>query len=374
MVTWRSATLQADRPAGTAVTLRVRTGSTATPDATWTGWRTVPASGAVGGSSRYLQYQLTLTGSAGATPVVSSVGFTNSGTPVTKPGRRGGETWASAPELAQPPDQVGGAQPEGWRAPTGPGRRRATAPVRRQPVSRQPPSPETSTPRSSNGPDTPAAPLRAMRRWSSIRPARPRASGARAGPHRRAGRPQPRTPAPQARRARSACATSRYRPAGRARHVHQHHVPAAMAGGDHSATTAARHRRDRLNHDPESVAVPVDPDDVEAVQPDQQMTPVAAAGGVGPVAAVRIRARSSDGVGSDSSRPSGRSAWSLPMLGGLDPPQPQLTPACRSAPPPQVRRAHYVAGGRMPVLPAELSERPAGPAEADVRSARVNTR
>ena len=86
MVTWRSATLQADRPAGTAVTLRVRTGSTATPDATWTGWRTVPASGAVGGNSRYLQYQLTLTGSAGATPVVSSVGFTNSGTPVTEPG------------------------------------------------------------------------------------------------------------------------------------------------------------------------------------------------------------------------------------------------------------------------------------------------
>ena len=86
MVTWRSATLQADRPAGTAVTLRVRTGSTATPDATWTGWRTVPASGAVGGNSRYLQYQLTLTGSAGATPVVSSVGFTNSGTPVTQPG------------------------------------------------------------------------------------------------------------------------------------------------------------------------------------------------------------------------------------------------------------------------------------------------
>ena len=86
MVTWRSATLQADRPAGTAVTLRVRTGSTATPDATWTGWRTVPASGAVGGNSRYLQYQLTLTGSAGATPVVSSVGFSNSGTPVREPG------------------------------------------------------------------------------------------------------------------------------------------------------------------------------------------------------------------------------------------------------------------------------------------------
>jgi hypothetical protein len=86
MVTWRSATLQAERPAGTAVTLRVRTGSTATPDATWTGWRTVPASGAIGGSSRYLQYELTLTGTAGATPVVSSVGFTNSGTPVTEPG------------------------------------------------------------------------------------------------------------------------------------------------------------------------------------------------------------------------------------------------------------------------------------------------
>ena len=86
MVTWGSASVRADRPAGTALTLRVRTGSTATPDATWTGWRTVPATGAVGGSSRYLQYQLTLTGSAGATPVVSSVGFTNSGTPVQKPG------------------------------------------------------------------------------------------------------------------------------------------------------------------------------------------------------------------------------------------------------------------------------------------------
>ena len=138
-------------------------------------------------------------------------------------------------------------------------------------------------------------PHRAMRRWSSIRPpARPRGQR-RPGPGHIVVLlgPQPgRAPGWAHRQVRLRQTSRTGRPA-EARHVHQHHVPAAMAGGDHSATTAARHRRDRLNHDPESVAVPVDPDDVEAVQPDQQMTPVAVAGGVGPVAAVRTRARSS---------------------------------------------------------------------------------
>ncbi|MFL6127503.1 MAG: DUF4082 domain-containing protein [Mycobacteriales bacterium] len=87
MVTWGRARWQAEVPAGTSVTVGVRTGSTASPDASWTGWRPVGQDGVVGGSSRYLQYQLVLTGRAGAaTPVVSSVSVTNSGHPAESPG------------------------------------------------------------------------------------------------------------------------------------------------------------------------------------------------------------------------------------------------------------------------------------------------
>ncbi|HSV66774.1 MAG TPA: DUF4082 domain-containing protein [Mycobacteriales bacterium] len=88
MVTWDRASWQADVSAGTALAVRVRTGSTPRPDGTWSGWRTLSGPGArVVGSSRYLQYELTLTTRvAGSTPVLRAIGFTHSGPP---PIRRG---------------------------------------------------------------------------------------------------------------------------------------------------------------------------------------------------------------------------------------------------------------------------------------------
>ena len=84
MVSWRVATWDADVPKKTSVTVSVRTGSTSTPDATWTSWVAVPSNGAsiadLVRDSRYLQYRVELTGTEKATPVVRSVGFTHSGT------------------------------------------------------------------------------------------------------------------------------------------------------------------------------------------------------------------------------------------------------------------------------------------------------
>ena len=83
MVTWKRAVLDADVPAGTSLTVQVRTGSTSTPDNSWTPWTDIDASGAAlpdgVKASRYLQYRLRLTGSAGATPVVRAIGFTSTG-------------------------------------------------------------------------------------------------------------------------------------------------------------------------------------------------------------------------------------------------------------------------------------------------------
>ena len=86
MVAWGKIGWQAGTPAGTRLTVRVRTGGSAKPDATWSAWRTVAAGQLVGDASRYLQYQLVLTGRSGATPVVSSVQVESSGSPVEIPG------------------------------------------------------------------------------------------------------------------------------------------------------------------------------------------------------------------------------------------------------------------------------------------------
>ena len=82
-VSWRTASWQADVPAGTSVRFYVRTGSISKPDATWSAWAIVPANGApladLAPDSRYLQYRIELSGTASATPVVLSIGFTSSG-------------------------------------------------------------------------------------------------------------------------------------------------------------------------------------------------------------------------------------------------------------------------------------------------------
>jgi hypothetical protein len=83
MVSWRTATWDADIPSGSSVKISVRSGSTSTPDSTWTDWATVPSSGAslakLVRDSRYLQYRVDMTGTDSARPVVRSIGFTNSG-------------------------------------------------------------------------------------------------------------------------------------------------------------------------------------------------------------------------------------------------------------------------------------------------------
>ena len=75
-VNWGALSWDADVPAGTTLTVKVRTGNTATPDASWSAYTTISASGgSVGRTSRYLQYQLSLTtsGTRFVTPVVRSV-------------------------------------------------------------------------------------------------------------------------------------------------------------------------------------------------------------------------------------------------------------------------------------------------------------
>jgi hypothetical protein len=74
---WANGSWTASIPTGTTVGLAVRTGNTATPDASWTSWVPLSGSGAtIGGASRYIQYQATLTSNVlGVSPVLQSVSF-----------------------------------------------------------------------------------------------------------------------------------------------------------------------------------------------------------------------------------------------------------------------------------------------------------
>ena len=74
--TWRTLNAVADTTAGTGVSFEVRTGSTPTPDASWTAWQPVGAGGEISSPSgrRYLQYRATLTTTdTSVTPFVESV-------------------------------------------------------------------------------------------------------------------------------------------------------------------------------------------------------------------------------------------------------------------------------------------------------------
>ena len=74
---WGTATWTAEAPAGTTLTVQVRTGNTSTPGSTWSAWRTISTSGAsIAATSRYIQYRVVLAASGTTrplTPVLSDI-------------------------------------------------------------------------------------------------------------------------------------------------------------------------------------------------------------------------------------------------------------------------------------------------------------
>ena len=90
MVDWDRVVSRTVSPKGSTVELRVRTGSTTSPDSSWSSWKTVSGKGRVKGSSRFLQYEVKLTGPAGsAAPELRAIGFTANGGEVIHPGETG---------------------------------------------------------------------------------------------------------------------------------------------------------------------------------------------------------------------------------------------------------------------------------------------
>ncbi|HEY2041037.1 MAG TPA: DUF4082 domain-containing protein [Jatrophihabitans sp.] len=75
-VNWAAIAWDATAPTGTTFVVRVRTGNTAAPDASWSAWGTVASSGtSIASTARYAQYQLTMTSSSPryVTPTVRSL-------------------------------------------------------------------------------------------------------------------------------------------------------------------------------------------------------------------------------------------------------------------------------------------------------------
>lgn len=79
---WGAVAWTGSVPSGTSLSVSVRTGNTPTPDGTWTGFAQLVSGATVGGSARYLQYQVTLgTTNADLTPAFRdlAIGYTVSG-------------------------------------------------------------------------------------------------------------------------------------------------------------------------------------------------------------------------------------------------------------------------------------------------------
>lgn len=72
---WQTLDVAAQGPGGTSVVIEVRTGDTPTPDGSWTAFATVNAGGDIPGSSRYIQYRATLTGTTTVSPTLERVGL-----------------------------------------------------------------------------------------------------------------------------------------------------------------------------------------------------------------------------------------------------------------------------------------------------------
>ena len=81
-VVWSTAEWTAQLLPGTGLSLGARFGNTAIPDATWTPFSEINASGdSIGGISRYVQYQVVLTGDGSSTPTLQDVTFRASAEP-----------------------------------------------------------------------------------------------------------------------------------------------------------------------------------------------------------------------------------------------------------------------------------------------------
>ncbi len=79
-VAWGTVSWVTSTPAGSSVTVKVRSGDVATPNGTWTAFTTVTNGGTVAATARYRQYQVTITRATdGSSPSVSSVSQTYTG-------------------------------------------------------------------------------------------------------------------------------------------------------------------------------------------------------------------------------------------------------------------------------------------------------
>jgi hypothetical protein len=105
-VNWGTLLWTAQAPAGTSVTFATRSGDTPVPDATWTAFAPISSSGgAIGGSSRYLQYRVDLAASTpDVTPSVESVTIGYSAIPPNHVpvSRSPSQRLASSPTTAMP--------------------------------------------------------------------------------------------------------------------------------------------------------------------------------------------------------------------------------------------------------------------------------
>jgi hypothetical protein len=76
-VAWQNASWVSDIAPGTSVSVQVRTGTTPTPDATWTAFTTVALGGAINRTGQYAQYKVALSTTVGNTaPAVKEVVLT----------------------------------------------------------------------------------------------------------------------------------------------------------------------------------------------------------------------------------------------------------------------------------------------------------
>jgi hypothetical protein len=82
-VSWVYATYEANIPASATVAVTYRTGNTATPDSTWSGWTPVINNGDLAGSTRYIQYSVVLGANDGLqTPSFENIIFNWGNRPV----------------------------------------------------------------------------------------------------------------------------------------------------------------------------------------------------------------------------------------------------------------------------------------------------